>query len=145
MSLQAWWKPVAIFLAAVVIVGTAWTRGVDLVSSTFLATDTEVGIAVGVITKRIDETIDPQIIELSGAVEILTRGQAKSELTGLNAALQQADTQLFDVRERRKVDPGNPDAKVRELQLIRLINDLTQDQRAAKCSIAMLDNSNAIC
>ncbi len=145
MNLQAWWKPVAGGLAAIVLVSVALTKGSDMIASSFLATDSEVSKAVGVVTKRIDETVDPQIIELAGAVEILTKGQAVSELSYLNAAIQQADTQLFDVRERRKNDPQNPDAKVRELQLIRLIDNLTQDQRIAKCNLSRLGSPTAGC
>lgn len=145
MNFQTWWKPVAVILGAVVLAATAWTKGSDIVGSSFIATDAEVSTAVGKVTKRIDDTVDPQLIELAGAVEILAKGQASSELSSLNSAIQQADTQLFDVRERRKADPLNPDAKARELQLIRMIDGLTQDQRRAKCFVDLLNGKNLRC
>lgn len=144
-SFEKWWKPVALILAGIALMGAAWTNGSGLIAKSFLSTDAEVAVAVGVVTKRIDETVDPRIIELAGSVDILTKGQASAELNNLNAALQQADALLFDVRERVKSDPLNKDAKARELQLIRHIGGLTEDQRLAKCTVARLNKLASRC
>jgi len=138
-SVRRVWKPVASVLTAFVLVGVAYGVGGPIVS--FIATDVEVAVAV----KVHEDFINPKVMELAGSIEILAKGQARAELSNLNAAIQRADTQLFDVRERRKIAPQNLDARARELQLIRLLNGLTQDQVTAKCILASMDDANRRC
>ncbi len=139
MTLQSWWKPVAAGLAAIALVSVAWTKGADLISSSFLATDSEVDIKVGVVTLRIDETVDPQIIVLTANQDVLTKGQAVIVWQGARANLERNEDRLFKLGLDLKLDPNNPVMVKRKRTLLRNISDGENEVRRTHCAVLTLD------
>ncbi len=138
-------------LGAIVLIGAAWTAIGTLPSPGF-STDVEVGVAVAAeakirgaadygIGKRIDDTVDPQIIELAGAVSAIQKGLDQNRLLSLRAAIATADSDLYAVRERLKKDAANPDAIARERQLRRTIDSLNADERRTCAQLKSADPS----
>jgi len=126
------WKPIATILGAIVLIGVAWGFGQPLVS--FIATDAEVNIRV----EKHEAFIDPKVLELAGALEIVTEQLVESRYTAARNSLARDEALLFDVVERRKGDPLNPDAKARERTLIRAVADGQDEARRMKCRLLKL-------
>ncbi len=139
----ATWKPLATVLGGIALVGAAWGYGSSLVASSFLATDGEVEIAVQLVDDaRLahEAEVKPKFIEIAGALEIVTKQQAQAQLMFARNSVARDEALLFDVQERRKIDPGNPDTLARERTLIRNVSDGRDDMRRAKCRVLKLDN-----
>lgn len=144
-NIQAWWKPVVAVLGAIALIGAAWGYGSTLVASSFLSTDAEVEIAVKVVddARRAHEVeVAPKFIEIAGALEVVTKQQAMSQLQFARNGVARDEALLFDVQERRKIDPGNPDTLARERTLIRNVSDGRDDMRRAKCQVLKLEKKS---
>ncbi len=153
--LKKTWTTVAGVATAIILIGGAWTNGSNMLARTFLATDAEVdtavaehelevAVSVGIINARVadhESHVDPQLVELAGAVEILAKGQAQQQFNSIRFQISQKDQQLYVVRQRLP----NHDAKARELRLVREIQQLTVDLRRAECSVARANNPHALC
>lgn len=83
--------------------------------------------------------------ELAGSLEILTKQQFSYEYRAVNTDIQQTETQLFEVKERLKDDPMNPDARVRMRQLETHRAELLEEKQRAKCDLLKLDRPGATC
>ena len=136
------WKPVLAIAGGITALGAAWAYGVPLIASTFLATDGEVVVAVDVVDKaRLahEAEVKPKFIEIAGALEIVTKQQAQAQLQFARNSVARDEALLFDVQERRKVDPSNPDTLARERTLMRNVNNGRDDMRRAKCQVLKLN------
>ena len=120
-------------LTAIALIGAAWTTGSGLVARSFIATDDEVEV-VNKRVERHEKKVDPQLIKFAGSIEVLT-------FNSLRFQISQKDQQLYEVRQRLP----NPDAKSRELQLVREIEELLIDKRRAECAVARANSPQALC
>lgn len=135
MTLQLWWKPLAVVLGAIILAATAWTKGSVLIEGTFIATDVEVAIAVDAHRKD----VDPKIIELAVNQEILTKGQATIVWQGARDALERNEDRLFQLGRELKLDPSNPVMVKRKRTLLRNISDGEDEVRRTHCSVLLLE------
>ena len=92
-----------------------------------------------------DKALEGKITLLAGSMELLQKGLLKQEHSSVQRSLAQAEGQLFDVDERLKDNPQNPDAKTRRLQLNRNIRNLETELRRLECETRRIDNPNAVC
>ncbi len=144
------WGVIGGVLGAIVLIGGTVTAMSKMGIQTGLTTDDELDAAIKVVDSKVayvdtrvtkhEETVDPQLVELAGAVEVLTKGAAQAQFNSVRDLLSRKDQQLYEVRQR-----STADAKRRELDLVREIEELTVEKRRAECSIARLDNPNAAC
>jgi len=135
MTLQTWWKPIALVFGAIVLAATAWTKGSDMLGSTFIATDDEVIAAVDEHRRF----ADPKIIELAANQEVLTRGQATIVWQGARDALERNEDRLFQLGRQLKFDPSNAIMVKRKRTLLRNISDGEDEVRRTHCAVLLLN------
>ena len=134
------WKWIAGFAGGIALISSV-TAGIrasgEILEWTPIASETFVTDA--------DKALENKIILLAGSLELLQKGQLKQEHSSVQRSLRQAEGQLFDVDERLKDNPQNPDARTRRLQLNRDIRNFENELKRLECETRRLDNPNAVC